>query len=212
MNLELDHIFILVKPEAEVADALVSLGMIEGTSNHHEGQGTSNRRFYFNNGMLEFLYVRDQNEANNGPGRNLNFPERSEYYDASPFGVILHNKDGESKSMPFEGWKYQPDYFEPPWTFHIGSNSSSLNEPLCIYVPFYNSKLKPESQGGDIFQVISEVKIYTPSISNTLIVADRAERLSIERSDEHLMEITFNENSSGQSRDLRPQIPLVINW
>jgi len=32
MNLELDHIFILVKPEAKVADLLLSIGMVESFS------------------------------------------------------------------------------------------------------------------------------------------------------------------------------------
>ncbi len=52
MNLELDHTFILVKPEAKVADLLLSLGMEESFSREHQGQGTSNRRFEFSNGML----------------------------------------------------------------------------------------------------------------------------------------------------------------
>ena len=47
MNLELDHVFILVEPEAIVADLLVKQGFQEGTRNKHPGQGTSNRRFYF---------------------------------------------------------------------------------------------------------------------------------------------------------------------
>ncbi len=57
MNLELDHVFILVKPEAEVADLLIEHGIREGRGNKHPGQVKSNRRFYFANGMLEFLWV-----------------------------------------------------------------------------------------------------------------------------------------------------------
>ncbi len=46
MNLELDHVFILVEPEARVADLLIEQGFKEGTRNQHPGQGTSNRRFF----------------------------------------------------------------------------------------------------------------------------------------------------------------------
>ena len=42
MDLELHHVFILVKPRGEVAELLSSIGMREGTRNKHEGQGTSN--------------------------------------------------------------------------------------------------------------------------------------------------------------------------
>jgi len=212
MKLELDHVFILVKPNAEVADALVNIGMIEGSSNDHDGQGTSNRRFYFDNGMLEFLYVRDEKEANEGPAKNLNFPQRTRNTDASPFGAILHPVDETEKHDPFEGWKYQPKYFKAGWEFHIGSNSTNLVEPLCIYVPFYNPSLKPEHPGGGIFKIISEVKIFTPSMSKTLVATSSAKRLSIKKSDKHLMEISFNARNEGKSKDFRPAIPLIVHW
>lgn len=216
MKLELNHFFILVEPEAKVAERLVEMGMLEGTGNIHEGQGTSNRRFYFSNGMLEFLWVHDAAEAVNGPGREMHFPERATNPIASPFGVILHRKDNTTLEMPFEGWKYQPDYFEPPWAFHVGANSSNLLEPLCFYVPFLEPKpatsnTKPEE---GIFKSISKVHIYTPSepLSNVLAVVDSAERLSIEHGETHLMEVTFDEHRHGRSRDLRPDIPLIIHW
>ncbi|MBE9137293.1 VOC family protein [Nodosilinea sp. LEGE 07088] len=47
MNLELDHVFILVEPAAQVADRLLEQGFREGPRNTHPGQGTANRRFYF---------------------------------------------------------------------------------------------------------------------------------------------------------------------
>lgn len=214
MNLELDHFFILVEPEAKVADVLVSLGMQEGSRNKHEGQGTSNRRFYFLNGMLEFLWVHDEEEAINGPGRELLFTERAKNPSASPFGLILHRKDNSSLDMPFNGWKYQPAYFDPPWAFHIGANSSNLLEPLCIYAPFIeptSSSIKTEE---GMFKSISKVQVYTPSnpLSDVLEVADSADRLSINYGSQHLMEVTFDDKRRGLFKDLRSDIPLIIHW
>lgn len=74
MNLKLDHVFILVEPKAQVADRLLELGFQEGPRNT---PGTANRRIYFANGMVEFLWVRDANEANTGLGKDLRFPEQS---------------------------------------------------------------------------------------------------------------------------------------
>ena len=121
MNLELHHFFILTEPEAKAADLLLDLGILEGTRNTHEGQGTSNRRFNFSNGTLEFLWVHDPDEASNGPGRDMHLFDRTRKQTASPFGIMLNRKDNVSLDMPFNGWKYQPDYFEPPRSFHIGS-------------------------------------------------------------------------------------------
>jgi hypothetical protein len=212
MNLELDHVFILVEPEARIADLLVSLGMEESFSRDHEGQGTSNRRFELSNGMLEFLWVRDAHEAINGPAGDLFFPQRVESPTASPFGVILHRKDNLVLEMPFAGWSYQPDYFKPPMSFHVGINSSNLLEPLCIYVPFIKPKVRTIEKGA--FKAISHVKVHTTTtkLSDSLIVADRADRLSIVCGDEHLMEITFDDNECGLFKDFRPDMPLVIHW
>lgn len=214
MNLELDHFFILVEPEAKVANVLVSLGMQEGTRNKHNGQGTSNRRFYFANGMLEFLWVHDSEDAIKGPGRELYFAERSIDPEASPFGIILHRKDNSSLEMPFKGWKYQPAYFDPPWAFHIGANSNNLLEPLCIYAPFIEPVPSTSKTEEGIFKLINEVQIYTPSkpLSDVLGIADTADRLSIDHGSQHLMEITFDNQQRGCSKDLRPDIPLIIYW
>ena len=212
MNLELDHVFIIVKPGAGVADLLVSLGLEESFSRDHEGQGTSNRRFEFSNGMLEFLWIRDAEEAYDGPGRDLVFSQRSENSEASPFGIILHRKDNSNLEMPFTGWRYQPEYFKPPMSFHVGMNSSNLLEPLCIYVPFIEPEVRKIDKGT--FKSFSHVKIYTTAnqLSEVLTIADGADRLSIAHGQQHLMEITFDENECGLSKDFRPEIPLIIHW
>jgi len=214
MNLELHHFFILVEPEAMVAEQLLSLGMQEGTRNKHEGQGTSNRRFNFSNTTLEFLWVHDADEATKGPGQNMLLHMRSQTPTASPFGVILNRKDNAILKMPFAGWEYQPDYFDPPWAFHVGTNSSNLLEPLCFYVPFIEPGHSHSLEEEGTFKSVSNVHIYTPSepMSDILGVANTADRLSIEHGKQHLMEITFDEHKCGFSKDLRPAIPLILNW
>ena len=213
MNLELDHVFILVEPEAKVADLLVAQGIKEGSGNKHPGQGTSNRRFYFSNGMLEFLWVHDAEEAINGPGLELRFPERANHSIASPFGVILRNKDNSSVEMPFESWEYQPDYFAPPQAFYVGVNSNNLIEPLCIYAPFIKPKSSNREFENNISTSINHVHIHTTSkdTQGVLSIVDQADRLSIQPGSEHLMEITLNGNKSNCTQDFRPDIPLIIH-
>ena len=212
MNLELDHFFILTKPEAKAGDLIALLGVEESFSRDHEGQGTSNRRFPVSNSMLELLWVRDVAEARNGPGKNLLFPGRAEGKGASPFGLIFTRKDNLNGTQPFDGWKYQPDYFEPPMAFHVGENSNQINEPLCIYVPFVEPIERRIEEGT--FQSISKVKITVPSksISGTLSEADNADGLEIVLGEKHLMEVTFNVGACGLSKDFRPNLPLIIKW
>lgn len=218
MNLELHHFFILVKPGGEVADLLSSIGMIEGSGNRHEGQGTSNRRFFFSNGALELLWVRDEIEAKSGPGQNMLLVERAKSNGGSPFGVIFNRKDNVETKVPFEGWKYKPDYFEPPWAFHVGENSSNIVEPLCVYMPFIepgtSAPIPQDSKQNALFNAVSDVTVYIPSesLSNVMTEVSRADRLSIKKSNAHLVELTFNENKNKQRHDFRPDIPLIVYW
>lgn len=219
MQLELDHVFILVEPGASVADLLVTEGFQEGSGNRHPGQGTANRRFYFANGMVEFLWVHDADEALKGPGRDLYFPERAADSNASPFGMIFLKKADDSPSnpaaMPFAGWTYQPVYFQPPNAFHVGSNSSNILEPLCIYAPMILPKAPSRKPQGNISFTINHICIHTPSADTAGVLNAIApvDSLSIQTGQaEHLMEITLNNHETATSKDFRPAIPLILHW
>ena len=139
MTIKLDHVFILTDPGAPQATQLAALGLIEGTSNEHLGQGTANRRFFFSNTMLELLYVRDAAEAMNGPGHQLRFVERTS------------------------------------------------NSELRISVP--------STQPSSVLKTIAQ-----------------AEGVTLRLDEPHLLEIVFNDGKQGRSNDLRPNLPLLIDW
>ncbi|MFT6448086.1 MAG: hypothetical protein ACJAW8_000429 [Oleispira sp.] len=228
LKLELDHFFILVEPGAKVANLLVELGLEESFSRDHPGQGTSNLCFSFSNSKLELLWLRDEDEVNNGPAKGLKFPDRYSNREASPFGLIFNRKasiDNTSDlAMPFDGWRYQPEYFPAPRAFHVGINSDNLIEPLCIYMPF----MEPVKREVDLtrekgqFSAISNVHIHVPVelLSQELAIASQAEGLTVERGAEHLMEVTFTRasndtsksNTCVSSKDLRPDLPLILHW
>lgn len=109
--------------------------MVEGPPNTHPGQGTANRRFFFANAMLELLWVYDATEAATGPACRFRFPERASDPAASPFGLIFRRTDEACLDSPFPGWKYEPDYLDPPLYLHVGDNSENILEPLCVYMP-----------------------------------------------------------------------------
>lgn len=123
----------------------------------------TNRRFYFANGMVEFLWVRDAEAAMNVPGRDLGFVERAQDSTASPFGALLVKQDPANPGAPFPGWTYQPDYFSSPNRFHVGGN---LAEPLDFCAP----RIKPKATSPSPVrngQAISQVCIYTPAQCTT---------------------------------------------
>lgn len=217
MTFDLDHFLILTERGAPQADLLSAIGLIEGSSNDHPGQGTANRRFFFSDSMLELAYVRDAKEAMEGPGSGLRFAERMAEQPAdncaSPFGIIIRST-ATSADPPFPGWRYFPDYFGGKHFFHVGENSENLLEPLCIYMPF--SMSPPDAQPEPVypFTKVTQLRISVPVTepSPTLEALENCGRISLELGKPHKMDIIFNAEKDGQSEDLRPALPLAIRW
>jgi len=212
MRLELDHFFILTKPGAPEANLLTNIGLIEGSANDHLGQGTSNRRFFFADSMLELLYIRDTQEAKNEPGCRLHLVERAANETASPFGLVFRAAD-DSAFTSFLGWKYHPKYMDAVQHLCIAENSDRIEEPLCILMPDSSSRAARLSNAGP-FDYVTEVRICLPSehISPVLESIGECRRLSLISGEQHLMEVIFNGGRDYQSRDLRPSLPLIVRW
>ncbi len=209
----LDHFFILTERDAPEAALLIELGLVEGTSNDHPGQGTANRRFFFSNTALELLYIRDAKEAEEGPGQALRIPDRASSPLASPFGLIMRN-DGDSGQPAFPGWRYQPEYFDPGVSFLVGDNSDRLEEPLCICMPESPPAAPTQATSESPFTEITELRLQVPveEPSEVLVAVGRTEMVQIETGRPHLLEIVFDNGNTGNQQDLRPGLPLKICW
>ncbi|QHW00082.1 VOC family protein [Spirosoma endbachense] len=89
--MELDHIFIFTHQAQQVATALQSFGLSEGTANLHPGQGTACRRFFFQNAYIELVWVINEDENKNSEIKRANLWERSQYEFTKycPFGFCF---------------------------------------------------------------------------------------------------------------------------
>ena len=213
MTIELDHIFVLTGPGAPQADLLSETGWVEGPRNAHPGQGTANRRFFLSNTALELLYVSDAAEAENGPGRGMRIVERAANAGASPFGLIVRST-GDASDLPFPGWRYCPEYFPANQCFHVGENSDVLEEPLCVCMPDDLPAADPRLREANSRIFLSEARLSVPVArpSPTLAAIAACERVSLRLNEPHRLELVLNEGEEGRSRDLTPQLPLVLCW
>ncbi len=101
--MEIDHIFIRVKRGAPEAKALRQFGLTEGSPNTHTGQGTANRRFFFDNAFIELLWLEDAEAASSDLTRPTLLLERLTpgADEVSPFGLCFRPSGREAKSAPF---------------------------------------------------------------------------------------------------------------
>lgn len=133
---ELDHLFITVPPEAPGIETLLALGLLEGTRNVHPGQGTANRRIFFHNAMLEFLWLTDAVEAQSESIRRTHLFERCDpaHPGACPFGICLRPTT-QPAALPFATWNYIPPYLPPGAAIPVATNSTLIYEPLIFCLP-----------------------------------------------------------------------------
>jgi hypothetical protein len=217
MPLELDHIFVACASNAPEGDALAQLGLIEGSRNTHPGQGTANRRYFFENFMLELLWVANVDEAT-GSSQNL----RTRLYErwsrrnsgACPFGLVFRQAGDAPSPAPFRTWSYKPSYLPPHLSIEI-AEGTTLEEPELLYLPFVRSAGAPAREPVDHIVPIRQIRgisIGTPpnsKLSEASMSAQRCGLLSYHESDGHILEIHFAA-SVESNFDLRPTLPLLF--
>jgi hypothetical protein len=220
MKLDLDHFFVCTEPGAPEADELVRFGLREGPPNQHPGQGTENRRFPFANAMIELLWVSDPTEAQSPGTRRTLLWERCSgcHSGASPFGICLRpatlQSSGDAQAAPFPGWAYKPSYLPHPLQLHIGD--APVDEPMWVYLGFMRRQNREEHfiDHPNGIREITGLVLNTPAplrSETSRIIVDSG-ILSARAAKESLLEVEFDRRSRGQSKDLRPALPLVFHF
>lgn len=222
MAFELDHVFVCTAPGAPEADALVSLGLAEAQPNTHPGQGTSNRRFFFHNAMLELLWVHDEAEARSPITSRTRLFERwsGRSSGACPFGLCFRPANG-SADVPFAGWPYAPGYLPPSLSIHVGANSERLDEPMLFHLPFgaRADKAPPEKRQplvhGLPLRELTRVTWITPKQlqpSRELRAALDTQQFFVVPGSTQELELGFDYERSGKRVTLLPNLPVTLVW
>lgn len=220
--MELDHIYICTDKKAPIGDLLVEFGLKEGSSNIHPGQGTENRRFFFHNFMLELLWIEDRDEVQNELTKPMRLLERCELEkkNSSPFGIAFRLSCDENEIVPIPVWNYHPVYLPEHLKIQVAANTP-LSEPMYLYLSFAKRQDKsivgrrePMEHKLSLKEVTS-IKIYINQeevLSSAASVLNEFQNIEIIKDKEHLLELEFDKGLSKQSRDFRPNLPLIFKW
>lgn len=158
--LEFHHFYVFTMAGAPEVDHLVSQGFTEGAPNKHPGQGTENRRIFFDNGMIEFIWAADGAEILNPKARRLKLYERSRYTETgySPFGICVTSDVPDQ--APFTGYGYKPAYLPTDFGIWMAANEDVPSEPGIFQLAGPKEKLGFEEQptrhvngAGDLLHV-----------------------------------------------------------
>jgi hypothetical protein len=238
MKAEFDHLFIFTDIGAPAADRLVALGLTEGSSRTHPGQGTANRSFFFHNAMLELLWVHNPIEAQSELIQRTRLWERAENRARiCPFGISLRPATDPPEPAAFPHWDYHPPYLPETLSIAVATNSEVLTEPMLFQIPFGKrpDQLPPvKAQPLDHplgFREITRVEIITPvttAPSPELQIFLDNNHIKIRNGLDYCVELGFDGERQGQQMDLRSpsaqaelspkaqvelsKLPLIISW
>ena len=211
-----DHIFIFTNNQGKIADQLVEFGLTEGSNRVHAGQGTTNRKFYFENFFLEILWVHNEAEINSELIKSIGLWQRANYQinDFSPFGLCVVNTD-ETNRLFENAHKYQPSYFPDGMTIDILKNEHQPNFPWTFRLPFKeqkNNKTEPIKHKNGITQ-LSKVDFDVENIndSNFMQAFEGKQNINFIKSDKTWLTLTFDEGKQGLKKSFEP-LQLTIEY
>jgi Glyoxalase-like domain len=220
--MEIDHIFICVRPGAPEAEVLKEFGLTEGSPNKHPGQGTANRRFFFHNAFIELLWLEDPREAQSEVTRPTMLYERlsAESEEISPFGLCFRPTSSNGEKAPFSTWSYKPSYL--PTGFEIAiAEGAPLSEPMWFFLSFASRPdIAPKEKQPPLLHRIGLMEVTSvwislpksKQLSAPAICAVQSRSMSVVEGPTHFLEIGFNHEVKGCSHDFRPILPLGFRW
>jgi hypothetical protein len=231
----IDHVWITVSPGAPERKALVEHGFsIARAENRHDGQGTASITVEFQNGYLELVWL-DETVAV-APGMELavdKFRRRMQWRTSgwAPIGVGLHRTAPTDEPLPWPVWKIpaaswlkEGTHMEMLTPREKGSAPSVFVEPRYLYVD-ERRNLEIIRAGGDAAvdfkhangtRRLTAVKVFAPSAAALDGPPTQdLERMNVVRfatSKTWLLQLTLDDAAQGKRADLRPALPLVIEY
>ena len=145
MGLIVDHLFCLVDPDGDWAARAHAAGWVLDEGIAHRGQGTRNRRLWFADQYLEFLWIDAPDDARQNP---LRLDRRAG--GGCPFGICLRGRLAEEERAQF--WPYHPPY-APEATIWIHRGGDELP-----FVFAFESDRRPIDRLGDALHLLQHAR------------------------------------------------------
>ena len=200
-----------------MVDRLAGAGFLTGTPSDHPGQGTANRRVFFANAYLEFLFPTDPDALASHLVAPTGIGPR--FRGGCPLGAALRGVAGQSPSFPT--WQYRPPYLPKGASILMATSSGVAQEPLIAVVPFGQ---RPDRWSPDRAQPLDHpagVRLIrsvrwagpwpvppSPALEALAAVPD----VTVATEGEYHVHVVLYPGPGNQFLDLRPDVPMLVSW
>lgn len=214
--MDIDHIFIFTDNKETAVNELISFGLKPNDSRVHQGQGTTNRTFSFENFYLEIVWVHNADEIKSDLIKPTGLWQRAEFVRNNfvPFGLIILNNQA-SDNLFQNAYKYQPEYFAEGMAFDILQNALEPNLPWTCRMPFRREK------NTEIIQVLhsNHLESLTKAVFEYCSSSDydflnhfkEQKTIQFIKSDKNWLTLTFDNGRQGLKRVFE-QLQLTIDY
>jgi Glyoxalase-like domain len=224
-GIEFDHIWIMVSPDAPERSALERAGFqISKDVNHHEGTGTSSITVELDNTYLELMWPDPKVPVSLGMERAAEKYHQRQLWRTSgwcPIGLGFRHATSSNEAFPFPIWTWTADWMPKGSVMEMLTPRDDTRSPALFIEPLALSDTGEQAARAKLYhhpigvhritalQLISP-KTYQPIAALTYM--QKQHLLSVKPGDEWIVELTFDDGKREKSKDLRPDLPLVIRY
>jgi hypothetical protein len=170
--MEIDHVFLFIEPGGPQISEVKALGLVETYRRTHQGQGTANVCFAFDNAFLELLWVCREAEARSPLIERTRLWERSQWRSLGtcPLGIAVR---GDLARAGIPVWRFRPPYLEgllpPDLSIQVATDSDDPTQPMLFAFPGSTAPREwPEARRGDLqraagWSELGELTLQVPS-------------------------------------------------
>ncbi|HLJ91097.1 MAG TPA: hypothetical protein VKZ53_30115 [Candidatus Angelobacter sp.] len=222
---EFDHVWIMVSPNAPERAALERAGLqISPDINRHDGQGTASITVEFENAFLELMWPDSTVAVKPGLERAAEkFRNRMLWRSSGwcPIGIGFHRTTTSDESFPFPTWSVTAPWLPEGSAIEMLTPREDTTSPSLFVSPRVLSDKNEQAARASRFDHplgvhrITATRLLSPKTYQPiepLLYLSKMHALDLQPGNEWTVELTFDNGKKGKTKDLRPNLPLVIRY
>ena len=224
-RLELDHVWIMVSPNAPERAALVRAGFqISPDINRHEGQGTASLTVEFENAFLELMWPDSTVPVAPGLERGAEkFRQRMLWRTSGwcPVGIGFRRTEQTNDPWPFPTWSIAAPYLPAGSAIEMLTPRDDTRSPSLFIPPRTLADVREQAARAALYHHpigvhrVTAIRLVSPKTYQpieSLAYLQKLHVIGVEQGKQWLVELTFDGGERKKSKDLRPDLPLVIRY
>jgi len=228
---ELDHVYVYApaqSTEVAVVAALTQVGLRVSDQRKKFPDGVVGRYVRFGNAYLEVLWYDGVTSTDSQTRRQAHW----ETTGASPIGIGLRRVKGAPGELPFPTRKYAASWMQPGTEIRLLGAEADTLAPVLFVVPEgqpdtvtleqqlaaapseeLRRRLSVRVHPLGVRYVTGVRAVVHPSgVSEAARMLSESGVVQIDSGSAPLVELRFDDTKRRESRDLRPTVPLVLNY